>query len=89
MSSLLTFLFIFGVILIGFKLLGLIFKTGIFLISLPVIIVLGVILSVLIITIFPIVVVGGVLGLLLAPLGILAPLLPFILIGLGIYMLAR
>ena len=87
--EILTFLIILAFVIIGLKLLGFVFKTGLFLLSIPLQILAAVIVSVVLLVILPIGLLTGFVALLLAPLGILAPLLPFILIFLGIYWLAH
>ena len=84
-----TFLFIFLLVLIMFKAMGLILKTGIFLISIPLQIVAGLVVTLLIIALLPVTLVTGILTALLAPFVILFPLLPILLVGLGIYLVAR
>lgn len=81
----LAFLIVLGCVLLLFKLLGAIFRAGIFLISIPLQIIAAVIVAVVLFAVFPV----GLIAIILVPLGLLAPLLPFILVGLGIYLLAR
>lgn len=87
--EILAYLLIFGIVLICFKGLGLIIKTGFFLLSLPLIIIFSLILSGIILVIFPVAFLSGLIALILMPLGIFAPLLPVLLIAAGIYLLVR
>jgi hypothetical protein len=89
MLDILAFLFVVFVIVAFFKVAGLIFKTGIFLLSLPLMILVGIILAVVFFAIFPVALIGGLLTVIFAPLVILTPLLPLVLIGFGILLLAR
>ncbi len=84
-----SFLLIFGVVLIALKLFGLVFRTSIFLIALPLQILGGLIITIFFFAVLPVVLITGALAIILAPLGILAPFFPFFLIGLGIYLLTR
>jgi uncharacterized membrane protein len=85
----LAFLLIFGILLLCFKGLGLIIKTGLFILSLPLILIFSLIFSVLFIALLPVALVSGLIALVLIPLGVLAPLLPILLIVAGIYLLLR
>jgi hypothetical protein len=85
----LAFLIVLGCILLLFKVLGAIFKAGIFLISIPLQIIAAVFVAVVLFFALPAALFSGLFAVILIPLGILAPLLPFILVGLGIYLLAR
>lgn len=75
-------LFVLAVFYVGFKLLWLIFKVGVFAIVLPIKILLGLIVGFLCFIIIPLAVIPAVLA-------ITIPFLPFILIGLGIIALFR
>ena len=72
------------------KLLALILHTGVFLLTLPFKL-LAAVLSVIVVfaVLIPLGVVGAIAGILIAPLALLVILLPFILIGLGIYLIAN
>jgi hypothetical protein len=85
----LTFLIILGLVLIGIKVLGLLFKAGIALISIPFQILGAVVVAAVLFAVLPVTLITGLLAAVLVPLGILVPLLPFLIIGFGIYMLAR
>jgi len=85
----LAFLLILGIVLITIKILGLIFRASIFLLSIPLQIFAGVIIAVVLFTVIPATLITGFFAFVLIPLGILAPLLPLFLIGYGIYLLAR
>lgn len=87
--DLLAFLLIFGILLLCFKGLGLIIKTGLFILSLPLIILFSLIFSALFIALLPVALLSGLVALVLTPLGLLAPLLPILLIIAGIYLLLR
>ena len=84
-----TFLIILGFVLILIKVLGLLFRAGIFLISIPLQILMALVVAAVLFAILPVTLITGLLAAVLVPLGILVPLLPFLLIGFGIYMLAR
>lgn len=87
--EIIAFLLTLGLIMIAFKLLGLIFRAGFFLISIPFQILAAVIVAVVLFAILPIALITGVFAVILIPLGLFAPLLPIILIGFGLYLLAR
>ena len=87
--DILAFLFIFGIILLCFKGLGLIIKAGFFFLSLPFVILFSLIVSGILIALLPVALVSGLIALVLAPLGLLGPLLPILLIAAGIYLLVR
>ena len=87
--EILGILFLVVVILGTFKLLGLIFKAGIFLISIPLQILGAVFVAILAIAIIPLGLVTGVVALIFAPLLILGPLLPFLILGFLIYLLVK
>lgn len=86
--EIIAFLFILILIVAGFKILGLLFKAAIFMISIPLQILLFVILAA-----FVFAVLGplftGLVGLIIIPLGLMAPLLPILLVALGVYLLAH
>ena len=84
-----AFLFILAVVLLGFKVLGLVLKTGFFLLSLPILIVVSIVVAVVIFALIPVALVTGLLAVILAPIGLLAPVIPLLLIGLGIYLLVK
>ena len=87
--EIISFLIIVALVLVVFKALGLIVKAGIFLLSIPLQIVIAVFITALILIVVPVTLATGFLAILLAPLGLLIPLLPFLLISLGIYMFSR
>ena len=87
--EIIAFLLILGLILIAFKFLGFIFRTGFFLISIPFQILAAAICAVVIFAILPVALITGVFAVILIPLGLFAPLLPILLIGFGLYLLAR
>ena len=87
--DLLALLFIVVLILGAFKLLGLVFKAAFFLISIPLQILAAVVIGVVLMAVLPVTLFGGLLAVILVPLGILAPLLPLALIVIGIYLLAH
>ena len=87
--EILGLLFLIVIILGTFKLLAIIFKAGIFLISIPLQIFGAVLLAILAIALIPAGIVTGVVALVLAPLLILGPLLPILLLGFVVYLLVR
>jgi len=82
-------LILFAAFLISFKVLGLIFKAGFFLLALPFQILGAVLGVVLLVLILPFAAVVAVLSALLAPLFVLGPVIPLLLVGAGIYLLAK
>jgi hypothetical protein len=88
MMEILSILLILAVILIAFKLLGLIFKTGIFILTIPLQIIAVIVIFILCITLFPIII-TFITAAILVPVGLLAPLLPLLAIGFGIYLLLK
>ncbi|MBN2417229.1 hypothetical protein JXO52_15435 [bacterium] len=86
--EIIAFLFILILIVAGFKLLGFLFKAAIFMISIPLQILLFLFLaSIIFAVIGPLF--TGLVGLIIIPLGLMAPLLPILLIALGVYLLAH
>jgi len=84
-----AFLILLGLFLIGFKLFALFFKAGVFVLTIPFQI-LGALFAVfLVILLLPFAVVTGVLAAVFAPLLILGPFLPFLLVILGIYLIVK
>jgi hypothetical protein len=84
-----AFLILLGLVLIGFKLFALILKAGVFVLSIPFQI-LGALFAVfLILLLFPFAIVAGVLATIFAPLLVLGPFLPFLLVLFGIYLIVR
>lgn len=81
-------LFLVVIILGIFKFLGLIFKAGIFLISIPLQILGAVFVAILALAIIPVGLVTGA-ALIFAPLLIFGPLLPFLILGFLIYLLVK
>ncbi len=86
LAVVLVLLFIF---LIGFKLLGIFFKAAFFLITIPFQIFGAVLGVVLVIAVFPFAALAGFLTLILAPLFIIGPLIPFFLVAFGFYLIVR
>lgn|GEM_PF-1358449 len=84
-----AFLLILVIVLIGCKILGLVFQTGVFLFSIPLQILMAIAIAVLLFTVVPVGLVGGLLAFILIPFGIVALLLPIFLIGLGLYFITR
>ena len=84
-----AFLIVLGVFLICLKLFGVVFKAGIFLLSIPFMILGGIVLTVIFFAIFPVALVAGLLSVILIPLTILGPALPLILLGLIIFAITR
>ncbi len=82
-------LLLLGLFLIGFKVLGLIFKASFFILSIPFQI-LGAIFGVILLTLLlPFAAVAGVLTVVVAPLFILGPLLPALLVFFGFYLILK
>lgn len=82
-------LLLFAGFLIFFKLIGLIFKAGFFVLSIPFQIV-GAVFGVLFLVIFfPVILTAGVLTAVFAPLLVMGPLLPFLLVLLGLYLILK
>jgi hypothetical protein len=77
------------VVIAGFKLLGLVLKAGLFILGIPLMILGAVTLTALVIAVVPLTLVGGLFAAVLAPIALLVPLLPLVLIGLGIALLAK
>ena len=82
-------LFLIVIILGAFKLLGIIFKAGIFLISIPFQIIGAVLLAIFVAVMIPAGIVAGIIALILAPLLIFGPLLPIILLVIVIYFIVK
>lgn len=87
--ELIAFLFILAFVLLFMKALGLILKTGFFILSIPILLIVSFVVAVVIFSVLPLALVTGALAIVLAPIGLLAPVLPLILIGLGVYLLVR
>jgi hypothetical protein len=82
-------LFLFVCFLAFFKVFALVFKAGLFVLTIPLQIV-GAIISVFFLTLFlPLAIVGGIVATIFAPLLIIKPLLPLLLIGAGVYLLLK
>ena len=82
------FLFILILVVAAFKLLGFLFKAAVFMISIPLQILLFLFVASIIFAVFgPLF--TGLIGLILIPLGLMAPLLPVLLIAFGVYLLAQ
>ena len=82
-------LIILGLFILGIKIFGIVLKAGVFILSIPFIIVAGVLLTVLFFVLFPVALVAGALSFLLIPLSIFGPALPIILLALIIFALTR
>ncbi len=82
-------LFLIVIILGTFKLLGIIFKAGIFLISIPLQIIGALFLAFFVMLLIPAGIVTGIIALILAPLLIFGPLLPIILLAFVIYLIVK
>jgi len=87
--ELISFLLILALVLVAFKLLGLILKAGIFLLSIPLQILVAAFIAILIFALIPVTLTTGLVAIMLAPLGLFAPLIPLAIIGFGIYLFAR
>ena len=88
MMEILSILLILALILIAFKLLGLVLKAGIFILTIPLQIIAIIVIFILCIVLFPIII-TFITTAILVPLGFVAPLLPFLAIGFGIYLLLK
>ena len=87
--ELIAFLFLFICFLVGFKVLALVFKASFFVLTIPLQIIAALI-GIFCVTLFlPLAVAGGLLATIFAPILILKPLLPLLLIGAGVYLLAK
>ncbi|MFQ5650517.1 MAG: hypothetical protein ACE5IY_11295 [bacterium] len=82
-------LLLLAAFLIFFKLLGVLFKAGIFVLTLPLQIIGAVLGVVVLMVLVPFAMVAGVVATVLAPLLAVGPLLPFLLILLGVYLIGR
>ncbi|MGH7496002.1 MAG: hypothetical protein ACREOO_26920 [bacterium] len=75
---------------VALKVLALIFKIGLWALTLPLQILLGLMAAIIaVVLIVPLVLVAGLVGLVLAPLALLLPLFPFLLVAGGLYLLLR
>lgn len=82
-------LILFAFFLIFFKLMAVMFKAGFFVLSIPFQII-GAILAVGVVVLFlPFVAVAGVLAAVFAPLFVLGPFLPLLLILFGLYLIVK
>ena len=75
--------------IIFFKLLALIFKAGIFVLSIPLQIIGAIFAVVLVLLLVPFAVTAGILTVIFAPLFVLGALLPLLLVLFGIYLVVR
>jgi hypothetical protein len=92
-KHMLELIVLFAFLLLAFvalKVLVLIFKIGFWALTLPLQILLGLVVAILaVVLIVPLALVAGLFGLVLAPFALLLPLLPFLLIAGGLYLLLR
>lgn len=82
-------LLLFAAFFIGFKLLALVFKAGVFVLTLPFQIIGAVFGVVLVLLLIPVAVLGGIFAALFAPFLILGPWLPLLLVLLGLYLVVK
>ncbi len=82
-------LFLVAALILFFKLMAVIFKAGFFVLSIPLQIIAAVVAVVAVVALLPFAVIAGVFTVLLAPLFVLGPFLPFLLIILGLYLIAK
>lgn len=82
-------LLLFAAFIFFFKLMAVILKAGFFVLSIPFQIVGAVLAVALILALLPFAVVAGVVAAVFAPLLILGPLLPFLLVLFGLYLLLK
>ena len=85
--ELLSILFLVVLVLLVFKVLGLIFKAGFLVLTIPVKIAAVVLIALLSAVLVPLSVIGALLSFFMA--GFLAPFVPLFLIGFGVYLFAR
>jgi len=86
--EILSILLILAIFLIAFKLLGIIFKAGIFILTIPLQIIAVLVMFICAIALFP-VVITFITTAILIPLSFIAYLLPFLAIAFGIYLLLK
>jgi hypothetical protein len=89
MVELAVILLLLGVFLLFFKLLAVIFKAGMFVLTIPLQIVGALLAVLLVVVLLPFALVAGVLTAVLAPLFVLGPLLPLALVFFGLYLVMR
>lgn len=82
-------LLMFAFFLIFFKLLAVIFKAGFFVLSIPFQIIGAIIAVFFIIMLLPFVAVAGALAVVFAPLLVIGPFLPLLLVLLGLYLVVK
>ena len=82
-------LLMFAFFLIFFKLLALIFKAGIFVLSIPFQIIGAIFAVFFIMMMLPFVAVAGVVAVVFAPLLVIGPFLPLLLVLLGLYLVVK
>jgi len=82
-------LLMFAFFLIFFKLLAVVFKVGLFVLSIPFQIIGAIFLVVLMMMLLPFVAVAGVLAIVFAPLLVIGPFLPLLLVLLGLYLVVK
>jgi len=82
-------LLLFAFCLIFFKLLAVIFKAGVFVLSIPFQIIGALFAVCLMVMLLPFVAVAGVLAVVFAPLLIIGPFLPLVLVLLGLYLVVK
>ncbi|MFQ5824180.1 MAG: hypothetical protein ACE5JB_09015 [bacterium] len=75
--------------LIFFKLLAVVFKTGFFILSIPFQIFGAILAVVLVVLLVPFVMMAGFLTVIFAPIFVLGPFLPLLLVILGLYLVIR
>ncbi len=84
-----AFLMILILVIVAFKVAAVIFKTAFFLISIPLQIVLFVGLSLIMVALLPAMIITGLTAIFMIPYAFLGPLLPFILVLLGLYLVLK
>jgi hypothetical protein len=89
MIELAAFLILVGLCLLAFKLFALVFKAGVFVLTIPFQILGALFVAFLILLLFPFALVTGILAAVFAPLLILGPFLPLLLVALGIYLIVK
>jgi len=89
MLELAVLLILFAGFLFTFKVLGLIFKAGFFFLTLPFQILGAAFGVIFVIMVLPFAAVIGAIAMLFAPILAISPLLPLLMVGLGLYLLTR
>lgn len=84
-----VFLLLIACFLFFFKAVGLMLKATLFVLSIPLQIAGAILGAVILVTLLPFAIVAGVVTAIFAPLLILGPMLPFLLVACGLYLIAK